>query len=125
MFFVFFFSSRRRHTRCLSDWSSDVCSSDLPGLQGEQPCPSGRAPCNPGSRVSHLSQDDNVLPLSSRYLGSLVDPSLRFPTSNAHGHRVYPRNCSGRKDYQVLEELNIVTFRIIRSKVRSPRFIPC
>src|SRR5205814_6763836 len=27
--FIFFFSSRRRHTRCLSDWSSDVCSSDL------------------------------------------------------------------------------------------------
>src|SRR5205814_4270058 len=26
---VFFFSSSRRHTRCLSDWSSDVCSSDL------------------------------------------------------------------------------------------------
>src|SRR5258705_13648897 len=26
---VFFFSSRRRHTRSLSDWSSDVCSSDL------------------------------------------------------------------------------------------------
>src|SRR5262245_6225388 len=26
---TFFFSSRRRHTRCLSDWSSDVCSSDL------------------------------------------------------------------------------------------------
>src|SRR5258705_10190667 len=25
----FFSSSRRRHTRCLSDWSSDVCSSDL------------------------------------------------------------------------------------------------
>src|SRR5262245_28781161 len=25
---TFFFSSRRRHTRCLSDWSSDVCSSD-------------------------------------------------------------------------------------------------
>src|SRR5205814_3249467 len=28
---VVFFSSRRRHTRCLSDWSSDVCSSDLVG----------------------------------------------------------------------------------------------
>src|SRR6266511_302050 len=26
----FFFSSRRRHTRCSRDWSSDVCSSDLP-----------------------------------------------------------------------------------------------
>src|SRR5438093_8551747 len=27
---LFFFSSRRRHTRLVSDWSSDVCSSDLP-----------------------------------------------------------------------------------------------
>src|SRR5574337_424453 len=27
----FFFSSRRRHTRLSGDWSSDVCSSDLPG----------------------------------------------------------------------------------------------
>src|SRR5438874_10731953 len=28
----FFFSSRRRHTRSLRDWSSDVCSSDLQDL---------------------------------------------------------------------------------------------
>src|SRR5260221_6608944 len=28
----FFFSSRRRHTRSLCDWSSDVCSSDLDGV---------------------------------------------------------------------------------------------
>src|SRR5438034_8755727 len=27
--YFFFFSSRRRHTRSLCDWSSDVCSSDL------------------------------------------------------------------------------------------------
>src|SRR2546429_8669173 len=27
--FFLFFSSRRRHTRCSRDWSSDVCSSDL------------------------------------------------------------------------------------------------
>src|SRR5256884_5910780 len=39
----FFFSSRRRHTRCSRDWSSDVCSSDLvtthvtvPGMTGEE-----------------------------------------------------------------------------------------
>src|SRR5207253_5136454 len=32
--FVFFFSSRRRHTRWPRDWSSDVCSSDL-GLAGQ------------------------------------------------------------------------------------------
>ena len=30
--FFFFFSSRRRHTRSLCDWSSDVCSSDLPKI---------------------------------------------------------------------------------------------
>src|SRR3990172_10241675 len=29
MMVFFFFSSRRRHTRCSRDWSSDVCSSDL------------------------------------------------------------------------------------------------
>src|SRR5688500_20378153 len=27
--YIFFFSSRRRHTRLQGDWSSDVCSSDL------------------------------------------------------------------------------------------------
>src|SRR5687768_17299800 len=33
---LFFFSSRRRHTRCSRDWSSDVCSSDLhPGYVPE------------------------------------------------------------------------------------------
>src|SRR5437762_7469632 len=30
--FFFFFSSRRRHTRYIGDWSSDVCSSDLSGI---------------------------------------------------------------------------------------------
>src|SRR5436305_14807357 len=35
-FSLFFFSSRRRHTRCGRDWSSDVCSSDLLA-QGAKP----------------------------------------------------------------------------------------
>src|SRR5699024_11294421 len=32
---LFFFSSRRRHTRSKRDWSSDVCSSDLPFITEE------------------------------------------------------------------------------------------
>src|SRR3989442_5361121 len=32
MSMLFFFSSRRRHTRCGRDWSSDVCSSDLDSI---------------------------------------------------------------------------------------------
>src|SRR5438034_11138792 len=42
--YFFFFSSRRRHTRSLCDWSSDVCSSDLvvPAATGQ--CAPIRAP---------------------------------------------------------------------------------
>src|SRR5471032_3436882 len=39
--FVFFFSSRRRHTRSLCDWSSDVCSSDLSGFDQHEGAPHG------------------------------------------------------------------------------------
>src|SRR5882672_560048 len=38
MWLFLFFSSRRRHTRSLCDWSSDVCSSDLePSTGGRRP----------------------------------------------------------------------------------------
>src|SRR5699024_5747685 len=36
--YIFFFSSRRRHTRSKRDWSSDVCSSDLPFFQQVTVC---------------------------------------------------------------------------------------
>src|SRR2546429_5839874 len=39
--FSFFFSSRRRHTRCSRDWSSDVCSSDLVVGDGDGPAGAG------------------------------------------------------------------------------------
>src|SRR5256885_3941575 len=39
---LFFFSSRRRHTRLQGDWSSDVCSSDL-ALRGRRSFPPARA----------------------------------------------------------------------------------
>src|SRR5699024_11950672 len=48
---LFFFSSRRRHTRSKRDWSSDVCSSDL-----RCPWPNGptdsAAPCSSGIRAA-------------------------------------------------------------------------
>src|SRR5699024_11929684 len=40
--FLFFFSSRRRHTRSKRDWSSDVCSSDLTSSNNAV-VPEGRA----------------------------------------------------------------------------------
>src|SRR5438093_7358947 len=50
--FFFFFSSRRRHTRLVSDWSSDVCSSDL-------------AP-NPGALESQAIAGPNRIRLAGR-----------------------------------------------------------
>src|SRR5256885_10307078 len=44
---LFFFSSRRRHTRLQGDWSSDVCSSDLVLTLG--------SPANPNAWARHWS----------------------------------------------------------------------
>src|ERR1035441_4109468 len=52
----FFFSSRRRHTRCLSDWSSDVCSSDLSSISRTgRPIRAGTSPCAPPSAASRCA----------------------------------------------------------------------
>src|SRR5205809_7282187 len=50
----FFFSSRRRHTRCSRDWSSDVCSSDLSFTQS---CDSSRHLADIPASVVEESQD--------------------------------------------------------------------
>src|SRR5256886_8767290 len=46
---VFFFSSRRRHTRFDCDWSSDVCSSDLAALNSSRLVPAASARLSDGS----------------------------------------------------------------------------
>src|SRR6266581_7950322 len=51
---IFFFSSRRRHTRWTGDWSSDVCSSDLVGHAGAEARPAwGEAPGIPREHAIH------------------------------------------------------------------------
>src|SRR5438093_7761294 len=55
-FLFFFFSSRRRHTRLVSDWSSDVCSSDL---ASDLPLPVSRR------RFARRSRSANGTPLAS------------------------------------------------------------
>src|SRR2546430_13409182 len=56
--YVFFFSSRRRHTRFDCDWSSDVCSSDLSGASptshGASAAQSFRCATFLSARASHL-----------------------------------------------------------------------
>src|SRR5436305_11834190 len=61
--YFFFFSIRRRHTRCGRDWSSDVCSSDL-----------GRAPAGervPGPVPGHW---ESVTMIAGLRLSGVVAP---------------------------------------------------
>src|SRR5256884_1856192 len=51
----FFFSSRRRNTRCSRDWSSDVCSSDLP-VHGPTSRRHSSTRLNPRSFGTHVGE---------------------------------------------------------------------
>src|SRR3989449_10235827 len=79
----FFFSSRRRHTRCSRDWSSDVCSSDLITVTGRK---SGRAISIP---VWFVLEDDKLylLPVlgsdTQWYKNVLKKPSIRIDARGA------------------------------------------
>src|SRR6266487_4552093 len=59
--FVFFFSSRRRHTRWTGDWSSDVCFSDLALPQfGAAACELGRALEVAGTLLRQRPRDERA-----------------------------------------------------------------
>src|SRR6266498_5314253 len=68
----FFFSSRRRHTRCGRDWSSDVCSSDLfvrfgDNIQADQAAARGQQTA--GNRLDQIAIEE--LDLSVRAFNCL------------------------------------------------------
>src|SRR5256885_9278660 len=60
---VFFFSSRRRHTRLQGDWSSDVCSSDLIAARFEPRATNGKAVTVLGAKANNLRSVDVTFPL--------------------------------------------------------------
>src|SRR5690349_23984993 len=68
----FFFSSRRRHTRSLRDWSSDVCSSDLVPFAGwDMPLRYGSVldehrACRTGAVVFDVRSEEHTSELQSR-----------------------------------------------------------
>src|SRR5207247_7713167 len=68
VFFCFFFSSRRRHTRSTRDWSSDVCSSDLEVVGGDAAAVFHLRPAGAAHVVDALPVDD-VLDAELRGVG--------------------------------------------------------
>src|SRR6266566_7274681 len=57
---IFFFSSRRRHTRLQGDWSSDVCSSDLRDAALSPRGPSRVVAAASPGKHGHLAKTANV-----------------------------------------------------------------
>src|SRR5690349_22299936 len=80
-YFFFFFSSRRRHTRSLRDWSSDVCSSDL----------------TPSSRSSGPSAAKSTIPASGPASPKCSVPPPTTPPSSVRRTRSR-RRCSPRSE---------------------------
>src|SRR5882757_4590551 len=64
--FLFFFSSRRRHTRYWRDWSSDVCSSDLIGFNRVPVA----APITPELEANLLKGSPKISPARARALAN-------------------------------------------------------
>src|SRR5690625_6314258 len=56
---MFFFSSRRRHTRWPRDWSSDVCSSDLGSSADKQTGLADQLPDDAPARSTHSKANSN------------------------------------------------------------------
>src|SRR5436190_9824022 len=75
----FFFSSRRRHTRSLCDWSSDVCSSDLPKSSGparpSSPCSATPATVTSQSCSIRTSCARRIFPRSEEHTSELQSHS--------------------------------------------------
>src|SRR2546429_5382857 len=79
---IFFFSSRRRHTRCSRDWSSDVCSSDLYLIAETRLIPI----VHPTSAypISPISTSSGRVTFGRPHLSLFPQPSPGSPLHSAH-----------------------------------------
>src|SRR3712207_799662 len=80
---VFFFSSRRRHTRYWRDWSSDVCSSDLYLY---------RAIDRDGNLVDSMLSEHRDMDAARRFFKGALEIAEQAPERvTTDGHDSYPR----------------------------------
>src|SRR5258705_7466730 len=92
---IFFFSSRRRHTRCLSDWSSDVCSSDLRSLM----LVTALSPVigyDKASKIAHYAMDNDLtLKVAALKLGFVTEEEFDRVVDPAKMVKPYVAAASG------------------------------
>src|SRR5437762_3602756 len=95
---IFFFSSRRRHTRYIDDWSSDVCSSDLDRHVHDDPI-------NPGVKRRTSPKTLNRFPRFEEAVLSKV-PGVLLAMNHVVNHAKY--SCSVAS-YQLVECLGVTS----------------
>src|SRR2546430_7780738 len=91
----FFFSSRRRHTRFDCDWSSDVCSSDLPDVVLMDLVMPGLGGVAAIRRIRERVPDTRVIVLTSFASDDQVIPAVQAGASRSEERRV-GKECRSR-----------------------------
>src|SRR5260370_4653758 len=92
---IFFFSSRRRHTRFKCDWSSDVCSSDLGGCHGDPEIgltAFGQAVVREMNRIGMLVDATHCSRRTTFDFFELSEAPVVFSHSVPAGLKKHPRN---------------------------------
>src|SRR5207302_6921334 len=105
---LFFFSSRRRHTRFSRDWSSDVCSSDLVDeffvdyLDGHAQRRRGRA--LPDARLQHEQATLLDRELDVAHVAVVIFEQLHQPEEFRSEERRVGKECRARWSPNVLKK---------------------
>src|SRR5256884_5215287 len=102
--YCFFFSSRRRHTRCSRDWSSDVCSSDLQfgkkiAIHSYGPAGARDAVRAGTDSLEHATDMDDATIAEMAKHGTFYVPTDRKSTrlNSSHGYISYAVFCLKKK----------------------------
>src|SRR5260370_27877272 len=95
---VFFFSSRRRHTRFKCDWSSDVCSSDLMVAQEPDLVAASAAYLSSFKLpVTEATERANLPVLTLSYSDLITDRGFKYvfqtsPTAGSQAKKALPQS---------------------------------
>src|SRR5437016_3513787 len=100
----FFFSSRRRHTRLVSDWSSDVCSSDLHQFRIDRRAPHRRIvrckfAAKPGQIESSIDLPHQMIFRNRVAKSKLVEQLTLVTLQTAHHGSTSPRFASTKRNH--------------------------
>src|SRR5690606_41037728 len=109
---IFFFSSRRRHTRFSRDWSSDVCSSDLGFIPREADKVFERkfGDCKDmTSIITEMAKYVNVPNVNFTWIGTRELPYTyqQLPTPAVDNHMIATYIKDGKKIYLDATDANV------------------